>query len=382
MRLASRLERWQKAGLLNEAQVAAILEHERQSTGFSWQNGLYFLAVFAIVIGILAVIAANWQQIPGSVKILVHLAINAAVGFTVLWADRQHRQRMKELCLLAWFGLNLTLLGLIGQVFHLTSNVPGAMLLCVVISSPALVMLSNNAYTLLLYVIAVLGALVANYGEHVAPTVDNSLLAMSLFFVVLPMAMAALARELARAKPELHLQLAMLAPLIAIVGASVACQFWYANEIRDEMDLADQRYIGLPALLLALICCFYPRTVVPSWIGTATNLRMLMLGTTAAIAAPYLLYGLESGVLAALSFIAYWLLLGYIGHRNNTPRLISLVILVVTIRVYIVYLEVFGSLLQTGFGLIGSGVVLLVMLRAAQLLNRNLKGGPPQVVTS
>lgn len=376
MRLTTKLERWQKAGLLTDQQVAAILEHERQTSLFNWQNGLYFVAVFAILIGVLAVIAANWQQIPGWLKLILHLLVNAGLGLAVLRADRSGRERLKELCLLGWFGLNLTFIGLLGQVFHLAGNLPGALSLWLLLSSPAIVIFSNSRSTLRLWLVACIGTLAFDYGEYIEPLVDNAVPAYVVFIVLLPVGMAALSRLLAHSsKQELHVQLAQLAPLLPILGTSLLCILWYDANIRDAMAENPQRLIALLAIALAVAASFYPRVTVPTWLGHARNLRLLLLVATAVIALPHLLYRVESELLAALSFVAFWLLLGHMGHRNNSPRLVSLSILVVTVRIYIVYLEVFGSLLQTGFGLIASGLVLLAMLKAAQTLNRNLRGG-------
>lgn len=376
MRLSSRLERWQQAGLLTEAQVTAILEHESENNRFTWQNGLYFVAIFAIVMGVLAIIAANWQQIPGTLKIAIHLIVNCALAIVVLREDRSRNHRGREVGLLLWFGLNLTFIGLIGQVFHLDGNLPGALLLWIALSSPAIVLLSDNKFTLMLWLVACLATLFGNYGEYLHPTVDNLMVAAVVFVVLLPAAMMAISYLLeGTTKIELRRQLASMAPLVLVLGASVVCQFWYDLGTREDMAEPRARYTGIAALLLGMLVSFYPRMTVPHWLGNTANARWLLLAANVAVAGPFLLYELESDLMAALSFIAFWLLLGYLAHRNNTPRLISLVILVVTIRVYVIYLEVFGSMLQTGVGLIGSGLLLLAMLKAAQLVNRNLRGG-------
>ena len=60
----------------------------------------------------------------------------------------------------------------------------------------------------------------------------------------------------------------------------------------------------------------------------------------------------------------------------------SLSILVIALRLFIVYLEVFGSLLQTGFGLIFSGVLLLALLHVARTLSRKVRLALPTEATA
>ncbi len=59
-----------------------------------------------------------------------------------------------------------------------------------------------------------------------------------------------------------------------------------------------------------------------------------------------------------------------VGHM----RVVSLAITVIAIRIYVVYVELFGSLMQTGVGLIIGGVVMLGMIYVARKLNERLTG--------
>ena len=56
------------------------------------------------------------------------------------------------------------------------------------------------------------------------------------------------------------------------------------------------------------------------------------------------------------------------GHRG----VLKLAIVVIALRLVVVYVEVFGSLLSTGVGLIASGVLLIALVWAAGKLIRKL----------
>jgi len=91
------------------------------------------------------------------------------------------------------------------------------------------------------------------------------------------------------------------------------------------------------------------------------------------MALPFLLAPIESAFFAGIMFIAYWIYVGWFGQRTGAMRLVSLAILILAIRVYILYLQAFGGLLTGGFGLILGGVVMLGMIYGAKKLNNHMQ---------
>ncbi|MGV3591446.1 MAG: DUF2157 domain-containing protein, partial [Gammaproteobacteria bacterium] len=194
MRLKGKLKRWEKQGLISAEQHVAILDYEHRH-GFGWQAGLAFLGVFAIVIGVLAVVAANWQAVPAWMKLGVHLLLNAGLAVGVLRAWRN--PVIAQLCLLAWYGLTLTFIGLMGQVFHLAGSTADALLLWTLLTSAAVVAFATSALVLLPWIIGTLLALVASYDAFVRPVLGADLLLPWLMLgVMLPAALAMTAARL------------------------------------------------------------------------------------------------------------------------------------------------------------------------------------------
>jgi len=88
--------------------------------------------------------------------------------------------------------------------------------------------------------------------------------------------------------------------------------------------------------------------------------------------APLLLRHPHWPVVGAGIFIAYWALIGWSGLRLGHRGVLNLAIVVIALRLVVVYVEVFGSLLSTGVGLIASGVLLIALVWAAGKLIRKL----------
>ena len=88
---------------------------------------------------------------------------------------------------------------------------------------------------------------------------------------------------------------------------------------------------------------------------------------------PFLIPDAGSRILAAIIFIAYWIFIGWLGQGMGHMRLVSLAIIVIAIRIYGIYVELFGSLLTTGIGLISGGVVMLALIYGARKLNTRIR---------
>ena len=63
------------------------------------------------------------------------------------------------------------------------------------------------------------------------------------------------------------------------------------------------------------------------------------------------------GLLAALSFIALWAMIGFAAYHSGHLRWLNLATAVIAMRVIAIYIELFSSLADTGFFLIGGGLL-------------------------
>ena len=66
-------------------------------------------------------------------------------------------------------------------------------------------------------------------------------------------------------------------------------------------------------------------------------------------------------MIGALGFVTVWALVAWCGYRAHMMQIVNLATAVIAARVFIAYIEVFGSMLATGAGLIVSGVLLLAL---------------------
>jgi uncharacterized membrane protein len=119
------------AGLISEEQRQAIIEHFKLD-----REGNRFLVIVGIIgavlisAGVILLISANWENIPRFVKLAGGLAllIGAHVGGWALARDDKHPVA-SDILHLAGSGMFLANIALVGQIYHLSSRPPNAILL-------------------------------------------------------------------------------------------------------------------------------------------------------------------------------------------------------------------------------------------------------------
>ena len=101
-----------------------------------WMTVLLYFAAFLVGLGIVAEVAANWQQIPNAVKLGGAVMLMVLNAFLLIWLDRKQKNLLKQITAVIYAFLIMGVIGLIGQVFQLNSNAANACLLWALISWP------------------------------------------------------------------------------------------------------------------------------------------------------------------------------------------------------------------------------------------------------
>lgn len=94
-----------------------------------WLMILAYFSAFLIGLGIIALVAANWEQIPNNVKLggaIVLMVVNAAA---VILSMKFKKNILTQVLCGVFAALIMAVIGLIGQIFQLRSDVSGACLL-------------------------------------------------------------------------------------------------------------------------------------------------------------------------------------------------------------------------------------------------------------
>ncbi|MBR6356293.1 MAG: DUF2157 domain-containing protein [Alphaproteobacteria bacterium] len=103
-----------------------------------WFMVLLYFASFLVGLGIIAMIAANWQLIPNNIKLLGALAAMALNACVLGWTVKHEKNVLKQVVACVFAFLIMGVIGLIGQIYHLAANIENALLLWSLCSWPLL----------------------------------------------------------------------------------------------------------------------------------------------------------------------------------------------------------------------------------------------------
>lgn len=347
------LDRWVAAALISteQARRIAAFEHERGRPFLPW--AVAGLAAFTIAIGIVSIVAANWDAIPGRLKIGVDLLLLAGLGAGVVALDRRGSGWVVDTAIVVLYGAVLASIALVGQVYQLGGEAHMALLAWSALTA-VLMSRTRSGLPALLWI----AGLQATYGAWLywlAEQHDLSIVALSGIPVasLLCIALGGVAALRAR-RPALATMLTGVGWAELVLIAALATTVFYA-------DLRDEDWTRLwPGLVLSLLIA------VPVWKGLAAaraaNAARSLLAACLLFA--YLPWAIarEQELVAALAFVGLWVLVAYVAHGLGSYRLLNLATAVIGVRILIIYFEVFGSLLGTGLGLVSGGALALLLV--------------------
>ena len=176
-RLLSDVERWTGTGLISRAAADAIVEEYRTDSSQAIITVLAFLFAILAAGGLIALVAANWNQIPREVRVAGLLAINIVVLGACLAFSLNRKTgsiAIESSAALSVMSAAASI-SLIGQIYHFPSNWPGfALAMMCVAGATALIARSSACLWL---------AAVAQIAYHVANLTET---ASSRFSAYLP----------------------------------------------------------------------------------------------------------------------------------------------------------------------------------------------------
>jgi uncharacterized membrane protein len=366
MSLERKLARWQDAGLIDAATRARIEQFEREDRRPIALYALGVLGAGTVALGVVSVIAANWDAIPGRVKLAFDLLLGMALAAATYASVTRRRAWPTEVLVTVFYGFTLASLGLVGQVYQLGTPLYQALLLWSATTLP-LVLLGRSRYLAALATAGIATTHAAsldalfNYITRTAglsTAAESNLIALCSF--VSPLLYVPLSRVpwLREHRPEYARTLGTLAWLAVLLGGFALQFVWYTR-----IDGADTLTWALPATALmafslaAALPRLYRELPRPALRALAAVLFLgwltLALGTS---------FPRDSAdFVGALLQLAWLALFAWTALQLGSVRVFNALTALIAVRVLVVYFEVFGSMLSTGLGLISGGILTLLV---------------------
>ncbi len=358
MRLDRKLDAWQAAGLLGPDEAAGIRAYEaaRASGAGTWVVfALGAAAGLAVVVGLVAIAAANWDEVPDWLKL-------AGVGGLLLgslilaWRASAWRTTWPyDLALLAHTLLVPAMIGVTAQVYHLSGPPWRTLLVCAVLALPAAAMATRSLVTDVFLGYTVAAVFVA------AGDVDwlEAWLGRGFGWGYLAVTLGALALAAERVTCERR---AAQAPALArwgvgllAVAVVVAAESWGRSWFSSEPWPAGPFALALSVGGAVAAWRLYP------WRDRPAAVTAAVLGAAFLAGVPGVHWGVDETAarFAGLGlFCAFCVALAMAAAQAGSRRWVTAATLAIAVRVVVFYLELSGSLMSTGVGLVVTGLVI------------------------
>lgn len=355
MSIVGNLKRWEGAGLIDTPTAERILEFERGRKRPLLAYALGGLGALTIIVGIISVVAANWDALGRFAKLGLDLAGLGALAYG-LW--RAQNRWARETLAIIYFGAILASIALVAQVYQLGGALFGALLFWLILGTPV-VLLGRSALLAALWLAGL--TTTVGYGlselweRWSAPDLTRLAVDVAAGSLLIVGTILAGHSEWIRARRRGFAALFLVAGWVAfLLVTSVAQHVWYLGMEVDELPLMTT---VVPLLLGGLLIAVTPWLLGPTEGAAINAVRAAIAVAIATSVAPLFIAHESANVVGALSFIALWLSFAVAFYRLGRVNLLNLATAVIGLRVIIAYIEVFGSLLQTGIAMIVGGAI-------------------------
>jgi len=358
-----KLVAWQGAGLIDAATAERIRAWEAERSHPLGLWAVVGIAALAIGLGLVSVVAANWDAVPGIVRLALHFAL-LAVAAALLWLKgpvlAQNRPWLHEAAQFVFALLGLTFFGHLGQVYQTSSPLWQLVLMWLMLFGPLLASRGLGTLTAATLVVALVFT-AWNYAvwlDRFSESEGNALLSVHMAAATAaPVLLVPLGTWMSQRsdRQAFWRRLGQFALVYGVGGASLLAIACAVDEF-DRLDggvltaagLATQAVVGLVAGLLVAL-------VRPTPAGRATGSILAGAGVVAILAYPLSGSSLAGGLL----FMALWAGIAVASLLAGWRWMFQLAVGLVAVRLIVLSFELASDLLASGAGLIASGFLIL-----------------------
>lgn len=375
---ARKIAEWHDAGLIDAATRDRLTAYEAAHARPLLLWAVWGIGALAIGLGFVSVVAANWEDIPGLVRLGVHLALIA--GLLGLVFAREDRLAAKspwavEALVFITAALGLTFFGHLGQVYQTSSPLWQPLAVWLALFAPLLLLTGRGWPSAL----AVVGGAVWTAWEYLTFMTDYPfgdpgaawtawLGCVSTLPVVLALAGGWMRARSPR--PDFWRRMEQLALAYAVALASAACAYASLGVFGNEGVLED----SMATLASGAVAVLTGLALMAARPGTSGRMAgAIIAGAGLAILLAPTVDDLD--VPAALLFMALWAGIAAAALVASWRGVFQLAVAAIALRLIILSFELAADLLTSGFGLILSGVMILAVAWVAVRVSKRF--APP-----
>ena len=355
-----KLEIWQKAGLIDRATADRITEYEDQHARPLALWAIIGIGALAIGLGLISVVAANWDDIPGMLRLAIHFAVMIGVAAGLLWKRSRSiatdNSFFDDAILFVFAALGLTFFGHLGQYYQTSSPLWQPSLAWLLLFTPMLLLLGRGWLIALLWVGGMIATSVfyVQWAEEMHKNAISVTIGILMGLPAIVIAVSAWIRERS-ARPNFWLrmeQAGIIALLIGFLGFQLFCEMSGLG-VAQEFTLSKTALIKGVMLTGAAAAVFAARRHAS---GQAVAIILVAVAGADMIAA---VNGGRSAFLAGITFMAFWAAAAYAALKTGWRGVFQLAVAIIALRLIVLSFQFADDLLGSGVGLIMTGILTL-----------------------
>lgn len=363
-----KLKAWADAGLIDEAAVARIRDWEAHNARPFGLWALIGLGALAIGLGLVSVVAANWDAIPGMLRLSIHLLLIVAMAGFMAWRQRWAaalNTYFHDAMLFVLGALGLTFFGHVGQVYQTSSPLWQPLGLWLVLFTPLLLGFGRGWLAATMWLAVLCYTAYEHWGWYVdrshadlvfggssRGTANQPTFYMGIVSSLPAFVMALAAQMRGRSgRPDFWRRLEQLGISLIVWGVT-GFQLAYALGAARSPERFEVAGVQFACLVLAAAAIRIGRSTRS---GTATA-TILAAGAVSLVLATTLH---DSSLGAGLLFMAFWGAIAAAALYAGWRIVFQISVAMLALRLIILSFELASDLLGSGLGLILAGVATL-----------------------
>lgn len=373
---ARKIAAWHDAGLIDAETRDRLISYEASHARPLALWAVFGIGALTIGLGLVSVIAANWEDIPGVIRLAVHFALIIAAVVALMLREEQLARISPwsvEALLFVTGALGLTFFGHIGQVYQTSSPLWQPLATWLVLFAPLLLLMGRSWLT----AAALMGVAIWCVWDYAmirdtlwmrlgnVSDVPYLWLACITSVPVLAAPFAAWLRGRS-ARAEFWRRIEQVALAYAVGGASLVAAVASAGVLGDGEAIS-----GFGSMLVRTVIALAAGVgVVLARPGTSGQMAGLII-VGAGLVMPLALAVDGYDLAAALLFMMLWAGIAVAALAAQWRGVFQLAVGVIAFRIIILSFELASDLLLSGFGLIIAGLLILGVAWAALKVSRS-----------
>lgn len=358
--LDSKIDSWLAADIIDEATAGRIRAHENAPKRPLMLWAIIGIGALTILLGIISLVAANWDAIGAETKLAIHLTLFVLACATYYWrsrrADAADDYYFNDAQLVIIGALGLSFPPHLGQAYQLDGPIWPIMLAWLVAFSP-LMLLRGRGWPVALGWMVALFTLVGAFMEEKSDIHSDhyswGLGIHDAMLIALPIAAGYAASWLnTRSNRDWFWPRIEQLGLVWQLGITSLFVLTASDVFRGEIQF---RYLLVPLALLLILMPLPMRKLADK----AEALGAIAVAGACGAAILIASIGLPHTVFPALLFIALWVAIAFASLIPGWRALFQVAVAIVALRVIILSFELSDDLFSSGLGLVLSGFVML-----------------------